>query len=190
MHMFIDEGKDGPRLFSFQPLEKKTLDTPNWISQKFQLTLWCEHSRLPLPLLNEYKNDRGIYILDIPKDWLVKAAPLFKKVVGTLSLLLPIACSVTNLIIDESSYNKIEKELELGRECLDFTLNSIDRSINSYYENDFHEKINGDLYAEGPVLRELHSFLAKTDPSFGGLERVINGRGEFMWVHPKYKNEY
>jgi len=59
MQMFTDEAKDGPRLFSFKPVEPKFLDRPKWISTKLQITLWCEHSRQPLPALNPNDKKEG-----------------------------------------------------------------------------------------------------------------------------------
>ena len=46
------------------------------------------------------------------------------------------------------------------------------------------------LEAKGSMLRQLHYLLQQKDPSFGGLERVQNQRGDFLWVHPKYVHEY
>jgi hypothetical protein len=52
MKDLINEAKDGPRLFSFAPVDPGFLDHPKWASARFRLTLWCEHSRQPLPMLN------------------------------------------------------------------------------------------------------------------------------------------
>ncbi len=41
------------------------------------------------------------------------------------------------------------------------------------------------IRAQGAVLRQLHAWLKKKDPSFGGLIRVQNKRQEFLWVHPQ-----
>jgi len=46
MRSRCDEAKEGPRLFSLQPVDAGFFDRPAWISQTFRLTLWCEHSRL------------------------------------------------------------------------------------------------------------------------------------------------
>ena len=59
MHRLTDEAKEGPRLFSFEPVDPGFFDRPKWISEKFRVTLWCEHSRLPLPALNGKDDKRG-----------------------------------------------------------------------------------------------------------------------------------
>ena len=47
-----DPAQEGPRLFSLTPVAPGFWDKPNWVGQKMRLTLWCEHSRLPLPVLD------------------------------------------------------------------------------------------------------------------------------------------
>jgi len=53
------------------------------------VTLWCEHSRLPLPALNGEGDKRGVYDLALPRDWFMKAAPFLKVLTTTLGLVLP-----------------------------------------------------------------------------------------------------
>jgi internalin A len=33
------------------------------------LTLWCEHSRLPLPALNDRDRQRGVYEIELDREW-------------------------------------------------------------------------------------------------------------------------
>jgi len=44
--------------------------------------------------------------------------------------------------------------------------------------------------ADGALLRELHVILRQQDPGFGGLARVQDRRGRFLWVHPQYRSKY
>ncbi len=41
-----------------------------------------------------------------------------------------------------------------------------------------------------PILRNLHALLREKDPGFGGLVRVQNKQHEFLWVHPRFVDEY
>jgi len=110
--MLVDEAKDGPRLFSFQPIEPGFFDLPKWMGRKYKLTLWCEHSRLPLPVLNPQNPKKGVYELSLPRKWLVKAKPFLKLMTTTLSLVLPVAGPAAKVVLDEAAYAAIEKELE------------------------------------------------------------------------------
>jgi GTPase SAR1 family protein len=189
MRTLVDEAKDGPRLFSFEPVSPGFFDRPGWLSEKFRLTLWCEHSRLPLPALNGDK--RGVYELTIPRDWVVKAAPFLKLLVGTLSLVVPVAASATKLMLDETSYQGIEEQLELSQSSLDSVVKGGEQAGSWLDRNETPDLERGEaIRAQGAILRELHAWLKEKDASFGGLVRVQNKRQEFLWVHPQFEREY
>jgi Leucine-rich repeat (LRR) protein len=191
MRTFLDEAKDGPRLFSFEPADRNFFDRPTWISEKFRITLWCEHSRLPLPALNAKGDKRGVYELNLPREWVVKAAPYLKVLTGTLSLVVPVAASATKLVLEEATYKGIEKQLDLGQKSLDSLLKGGEKVGSWLSEGDALELERGvAISAQGGVLRQLHAWLKEKDPGFGGLVRVQNRRQEFLWVHSKFQTEY
>ncbi|MFG6101585.1 COR domain-containing protein [Leptothoe sp. EHU-05/26/07-4] len=190
MQMLTDEAKDGPRLFSFKPLDPGFFDRPKWVSEKFQLTLWCEHSRQPLPILND-GNQQGVYELELNCEWFTKAVPYFKLLTGTLSLVLPVAASTTQFMLDDATYKGIQEELDLGQKSLEFGIKSSDITVDWQTKRDSAEFEQGDaIRAQGAMLRELHGFLKEKDPSFGGLVQVQNKRREFLWVHSQFVDEY
>jgi hypothetical protein len=191
MQTLIDEAKEGPRLFSFQPIEPGFFGLSNWVNQKFRLTLWCEHSRLPLPALNGEGDRRGVYALSLPREWFVKAAPFFKVLTTTLSLVLPVASSATKLLMDEAAYKRIEKELDLGQKSIDSVLKGGEKLGSWLGRSDAPNLEHGEaVRAQGSILRELHAFLKEQDPKFGGLVRVQDKRQEFLWVHSQFEKEY
>jgi hypothetical protein len=191
MDNLSDEAKDGPRLFSFEPVDPGFFDRPKWISHKFRLTLWCEHSRLPLPALNGVGDKRGVYDLTLPREWFVKAAPFLKILTGTLSLVLPVASSVTKLVLDEPTYKGIEKQLDLGQKSVDSVIKGGEKAGAWLSHKDAPDlEPSHAIRAEGSILRELHALLKEKDPSFGGLIRVRNKRNEFLWVHPQFEGQY
>ncbi|WP_236848176.1 COR domain-containing protein [Chlorobaculum limnaeum] len=191
IHTLLDEAKEGPRLFSFQPVDPGFFERPRWISQKFRLTLWCEHSRQPLPELNGKKSKAGVYELTLPREWFEKAAPFLKVLTGTLSLVLPVAASATKFIMDDTAYKGLEKELDLGQKSLESVLKGGEQSGAWLGRSDAPELERGEaIRAQGAVLRQLHAWLKEKDPSFGGLIRVQNKRQEFLWVHPQFEGEY
>ncbi|MCC3625370.1 MAG: leucine-rich repeat domain-containing protein [Microcoleus sp. PH2017_36_ELK_O_B] len=192
MQMLTDEAKDGPRLFSFKPVDPKFFNRPKWISTKLQITLWCEHSRQPLPALNPHDKQKGVYELEVSRQWFTKAAPYLKILTGTLSLVLPVAASATKFMLDEATYKGIEEELDLGQKSIESTLKGSDLATNLSDENDIPDWQQGDsaIMAKGSILRELHALLKAKDPGFGGLVRVQNRRREFLWVHEQFVGEY
>ncbi|NER38074.1 MAG: hypothetical protein F6J93_29640 [Oscillatoria sp. SIO1A7] len=194
---FNDEAKDGPRYFTFKPVDPGFLDKPKWMSVKFRLTLWCEHSRLPLPALNLDDPDLGVYEFEKPSAWLAKTAPYLKTATSVLGLSLPFigfpfVSPVGKLIFDE-------EKLELAQQTLDFAKESseVAKAITEATEvmtEDDAPNWGGDraIRAEGAMLRELHALLGEKDPQskFGGLVRVQNRRREFLWVHKRFVDLY
>ncbi|WP_445633307.1 hypothetical protein NSTC745_04956 [Nostoc sp. DSM 114161] len=190
MQMLTDEAKDGPRLFSFKPVDPKFFDRPKWISDKFQLTLWCEHARQPLPALNPNDRKKGVYEIDLPREWFTKAVPFLRLLTGTLSLVLPVAASATKFVLDDTTYKGIEEQLDLGQKTIESTLKGSDIALAGQSKNE-SSLLEGDaIRAQGSILRELHALLKEKDPSFGGLVRVQNKRREFLWVHSQFVDEY
>jgi C-terminal of Roc, COR, domain/Ras of Complex, Roc, domain of DAPkinase/Leucine rich repeat len=191
MRTLVDEAKDGPRLFSLEPVDSGFLGKPRWISETFRLVLWCEHSRLPLPVLNDEGDKRGIYEMSLPREWVVRAAPFLSLLSGALSLMLPVAASATKLMLNEASYKGIEKQLDFGQRSLDSFLKGGEKAGIWLGQNDSPDLEQSDVTrAQGAALRQLHVWLKEKDPSFGGLVRVQNRRQEFLWVHPKFESEY
>jgi hypothetical protein len=191
MQALTDEAKDGPRLFSLVPEDPKFFDLPNWMSQKFRLTLFCEHSRLPLPLLSKGKKPEGEYTFDIKREWLVTVAPYLKLLAGTLSLVVPVASAVAKLEIGEEAYKAIEDQLNLGQKTAESLL-KVGEAFNKQLDEEDGPSLptGGAIRAHGTVLRQLHALLKEKDPGFGGLVRVQNKRQEFLWVHPMFEEKY
>jgi hypothetical protein len=190
MHTIVDEGKDGPRLFSLEPVDRHKFNPTGWVKQRFRVTLWCEHTHLPLPLLN--KNDHeGVYEFDVTREWFTKAAPFLKVLAGTLSLMLPVAASAAKLVLDEAVYKGLENQLDFGKDCAAAMLDVAGKTAEWLGEKEGPDmEHTGVVRAQGGVLREFQAWLKEKDPSFGDLRRVMNKQQEFLWVHPQFEKEY
>ena len=190
MRTIADEGKEGPRLFSLEPVERTAFNPDGWVRKRFRVTLWCEHTRLPLPLLN--KNDKeGVYEFDVTREWFAAAAPFLRMLTGTLSLVLPVAASAAKLALDETTYKGLEKQLDLGKNSIDTMLKATGQTADWLAEKDGAElERSGLIRAQGGVLREFQSWLKEEDPSFGDLRKVLNKQKEFLWVHRDFEQEY
>ena len=186
-----DPAKEGPRLFSFVPVNHSKFDPRSWTKERFKLILWCEHAQLPLPFLNGSGSDRGVIEIELTREWFKTAAPFLKFLTGTLSLVLPVASSGFKLAIPETIYDAMANQLDFGQEIIDASLSGTEKIVDWLDTHDDTEFERGKLIsAQGSVLRELHSLLKEKDPGFGGLVRVQNKRREFLWVHEQFKGEY
>jgi Leucine-rich repeat (LRR) protein len=190
MRTLLDEAREGPRLFSLQPIDAGFLDRPTWIAQKFRLTLWCEHSRVPLPFLNRGDTKSGVYEFEIPREWFVKAAPVLKTLASIASLMLPVASALLKMELNDAAYKTMEKQLDFGQKCAESVLKNGEEALKDVEGLDDPElPTNKGITARGAVLRQLQAWLKEKDPGFGGLVRVQNRRQEFLWVHPQFQFE-
>jgi len=191
LQVLTDEAKEGPRLFSFFPLDRSAFNPKTWIREKFRLVLWCEHSRLPLPVLNNGDMKKGVYDLELDREWFKKSAPYLKFLTGTLGMVLPVASSAVKLALDETAYKLIEEQLDFGKNIIDATIGETAKVGDFLGTADSTNLKHGiAARADGSTLRELHALLKAKDPGFGGLVRVMNKRQEFLWVHEKFAGEY
>jgi C-terminal of Roc, COR, domain/Ras of Complex, Roc, domain of DAPkinase/Leucine rich repeat len=193
------DGKEAPRLISIVPVAPTFWSKPNWVSQKIKLILWCEHSRLPLPLLWNDES-KGVYELEMPRQWLINIAPYAKFVATTLSLVLPIAGAGAKIAIDDNAKN-LEEAADLFKELGTGGLGAASKFGEQLIAGDDIDLIpdasirnrfahGNPLTPEAGMLREIQQLLKAKDIRFGGLVRVQTKRGEFLWVHPDYKQEY
>ncbi|MGK7928836.1 MAG: COR domain-containing protein, partial [Spirulina sp.] len=194
MQAFVDEAKDGPRLFSFQPVEPGFFDRPQWISAKFKLTLWCEHSRQPLPALNPDNETAGVYTLELSREWFAKTAPYLKFMTTTLGLIAPVASSASKILLDDRAYENIASELKFAQQTIVSSTKGGDIAIEWLGKTDVSDRADlqhgESIRAQGALLRQLHAIIKERDPGFGGLVKVQNKRREFLWVHPQFVGEY
>lgn len=190
IRVFTDEAKEGPRLFSLVPVDRSNFNPKKWVRTKFCLTLWCEHSRCPLPELYGDKK-KGMYEIELDREWFKRSAPYLKWVTGTLSLVLPVAASGIKLNLDDDAFKAIEEELEFGKSVIEASIDEGEEIGEFMGSADTTSLEHGkEIRAEGATLRELHALLKAKDPGFGGLVRVMNKRQEFLWVHPQFEGEY
>nr|VFK39292.1 MAG: Leucine rich repeat-containing protein [Candidatus Kentron sp. TC] len=198
LQALTDEAKDGPRLFSLEPVNRRRFNPKEWAKEKFRITLWCEHSRLPLPVLYGDEN-KGVCEIELDRTWFKKAAPFLRVLNGALRLGLPVAAAGLESTLDEATHAAVEGQLDSGQEIIEASLKSkgggkqIDDWPGGEAPDRKRDRTTGSpISAHGATLRELHAMLKKQDPGckFGGLVRVRNKKNEFLWVHPRFEGEY
>lgn len=98
----------------------------------------------------------------------------------------------TNRIVARhSSYKEIEEQLDFSKEIIEASLEGGEKIKDWMVSKEKVSLPHGEaIRGQGAILRELHALLRVKDPSFGGLERVMNKRQEFLWVHERFVAEY
>ncbi|WP_129778498.1 COR domain-containing protein [Peristeroidobacter soli] len=187
-----DEAVNGPRLISVAPVERSKFHPRQWLSAKFRITLWCEHSRLPTHFLGGDERV-GVYEIELDRAWFKTVAPYLKVMNTALRLVLPVAVSGAPLLIEEARYKELEHQLDFSKEVIDATLGAGELLDETAAESErWLQGPGAVVVADGAGLREFHALLRRVDPAanYGGLVRVLSKRQEFRWVHPQFKKEY
>ncbi|MGH8884195.1 MAG: COR domain-containing protein [Egibacteraceae bacterium] len=158
------EVTDCPRLFTLARTESAWSKIRFWEHQ-YQLTLWCEQPE------NEHAWDRATYDITCPKEWFDRAAPYLRLVSKTLHLVVPVASVVWS-------------DAERVNHGIEFMSTLAELSQENIRAEPATQPASGLTIAEGAGLREFRALLLERDPSrsFGGLRRVQNPSGDFLWI--------
>ncbi|HUA27987.1 MAG TPA: COR domain-containing protein [Streptosporangiaceae bacterium] len=183
-----DEAREGPRLFSLVPL-KPSLLHPGIAMYSVRLTLWCEHSRLPVHVLNAGRPPTGIYEIDVPREWLVKAAPWIRVTSILVRNLLPVSLDGLKISLPHRDWRALADQLQLAEDSLDALTGIPADSLPDDQQPAGLAPDGPDFRLDGSLLRTVHAFLREKDPSFAGLERVRD-RDRYRWVHPGFVSYY
>jgi hypothetical protein len=180
LRMLSTEVADCPRLFTLAPGDHKRKRGRFWQEDPYLLTLWCEHPGYVHPC------SEATYEVVRPKQWLSDVSPYVRLVVKTLHLVAPLAGAAAGLVLSEEQLKGVEHSIKFT-ETLVATLPE-PRETKSHSAFD----VNFGSSAEGAGLRALRTFLMAEDPvqSFGGLRRVPNPSGDFLWICPEHYREY
>ena len=203
---FTDEAKEGPRLFSVTPVDKNNFNPQTWTKTAFRITLWCEHTRQPLPRIDIDK--KGVYEIEVTRDWFKKIAPYLNRITSILKLALPAVVPSFDLKLDDESFDKMSEQLKFSEIVISASLSGTHQLTDfasgesltgqsqieeASEQSDTEERdveFGKSIESQGGSLRALQALLKEKDPTFGGLVRVMNKRQEFLWVHPTYVDEY
>lgn len=176
LRAIADEGKYGPRLFTFRSRESG-ISWKNLVSRPLELQLWCEAEGCQHPVIEAGK---GVYPISQPQEWVVQIAPYANFALKLLATVAPVASPAINAFFGPNTTEtwKIAEQLDLAKAIIGELPDEIktpDRAL-----------------APGHMLSEpersgilaLRRFLEKVDPSQAklGLHRVATYTGDYRWL--------
>lgn len=185
LNLLADEAVNGPRLLTVErtphdPMYKRAT------SRGWQIILWCEHSRVPVSVLDRDPS-KGVYRFDVPKEWVQKAAPWIRFAGQILRISGDFAPTLLKLELDPDQYKQLEDRLKLA----EITAKELAHSaewVNNYSDSPFDIEAARASFKPSQ-LRTLHTEIVKRDPGFAGLQRVRD-RDQFLWVHYSFAHLY
>ncbi|WP_127505072.1 leucine-rich repeat domain-containing protein [Actinoplanes solisilvae] len=186
-----DDARDGPRLFTVDRLDRDLLH-PDVTRIRLRVTLWCEHSRLPVYVLSESKGLNGVYDLSMPREWVRKSAPWFRAVSVVLRTILPVAAGVTDLVApnQQSWQSALGKQLEHAGDGVEALYDEALRlEGTSSSENRNTIGASARIEMDQSLVKALRQEIARIDSTFAGLVRV-RADGGYRWVHRRFESIY
>ncbi len=178
------EVNDCPRLFTLTPAKATGTRRLRLEQRHYRLTLWCEHPGHwhPWP--------EATYLIDQPREWLVRVAPYLNLIFNILKLVLPVAIPATGIVLKKEQLQNAESELRLMTALIADVPQLKLEDQGSFVDR---ESATAQLTpAQGQALREARLLIFDRDRArkFGGLRRVQAPSAEFLWVCPDHYTEY
>ena len=183
MRIVSIEITDCPRFFSLiseQPTGNRRL---RFDRNHYRLTLWCEHPGYWHPWIP------ASYELDQTKEWVTRIKPYIKLAFMTLRLVVPLTGSIVVAGMPKEQLEQAQAHLDL--------MKTIVEDLPTLKTQEEIETPSGHMkrqltLAEGEALRAFRAVLFEHDSlrNFGGMRRVQEPSGDFLWVCPKHYLEY
>ena len=171
-----DESKEGPRLFSLDPVDG---DWKQLFNKDLRLRLWCEAEDCQHPV-SQGETGLGIYRFKETRQWVETVAPYANFIAGVLKTVLPIAAPAANVLFGENTIDAIgiKDHLDLMKEATGKLKGEVEISRSGLRENQVLTE------PERSGVLALHSFLRDKDPTHKnlGLERMPTYTGEYVWL--------
>ncbi len=182
------EARECPRLFTLLPESLKPWNPSNLGMTGHCLTLWCEMPDDEHPLCRIGSKGEGEYHFKRAGDWLHRAAPSLNCIAGALKLATKFAGPTLKAMFPGEEMKPVISYVEM-----------MATTTGALLEGKFEVKPGpSEPYQlrgrpEGADLREFQSLLmdvAKDNKKWGGLRRVINESGDYLWLCPKHHAIY
>jgi len=168
------EINDCPRLFTIASLQPTGLAMLDPTSDRYRLTLWCEHPDAPHPW------EDAEYNVSEARPWLRRIAPYAELVFRALRIVVPVVGAVTELQLSHGHRPRsASEEIALMRTVVELLPEHVlDDQI------DLARLSQAPRAAEGSALRAFRAMLFNLDKkrAFGDLRRVLDPSGQVLWV--------
>jgi len=154
--------------------------------QLYRVTCWCEHPDGPHPGAKIYSGNPPDYRFEMPKDWLVKAAPFISWFTMLAKTFLPVAGKVTDAALGGTLDVMLKKNLELMGD-LAKALPSGKLELGK--EDDLEIGLPHDRRPEIVALRHIHDALMAQVPEakrWGDLRAVRTRAHGLLWLCPEH----
>ncbi len=167
---------DCPRLFTLAARPPSRWSRPTFWQNRYWLTLWCEQPG------GWHVCREASYELDLPKEWAQRVAPYIRVVSLALSHVFPVAAAIGDAV-ERRRHEEMRRSLDLMEKFA-----QQGPPVQEDPTSPPARLAGGLTRAEGSALRAFREMLFELDPpkAFGGLRRVQDPTGDFIWLCPTH----
>ncbi|GAA2260108.1 hypothetical protein GCM10009853_011410 [Glycomyces scopariae] len=184
--LLADEGMEGPRLFTVERIGSGPR-VRGLVQHRIRVVLYCEHSKRPVHRLCDDPG-KGVYTLDIDRDWLVRARPWINLTARLLRLGADFVPAGAKEGLEATVWQGIENEAALAALGAKELASSATELADGTGTDPAFEATGFD-HRTRRQIHLLHTMLKQQDPDFAGLVRVLD-RDRVRWVHEQFAGLY
>jgi hypothetical protein len=174
-----------PCLLTILPEKAKDWQVLSKLTEhKLRVTCWCEHPDGPHPGAVIGSGDAPDYVLTMPKDWLVKAAPYINWAGMLLKAFVPMAGSALQQALGDTASTELKQNITLMNDAAK-ALPTGKLELNTRAEMEPMHHARPEIVA----LRHIHEALlaqVKESKRWGDLRPVSTKSGELLWLCAKH----
>lgn len=178
-----NERERAPCMFTILPAEAKSWQLLSKLAEhKLRVTCWCEHPDGPHPGALIGSDQPPDYVLTMPKEWLVKAAPYISWAATLLKAFVPLAGTMTQQIATAGAF--LTPDLKDQIALMNDAIKTLPSGKLEAGRRDELEEIRG-RKPEMVALRHIHDALlaqVKEQRRWGDLRPVRTKSGELLWL--------
>ena len=174
-----------PCLLTILPEEAKSWQVLSKLTEhKLRVTCWCEHPDGPHPGAVIGSGDAPDYVLSMPKDGLVKAAPYINWAAMLLKAFVPMAGTALQQALGDTASADLKQNITLMNDASKaFPTGKLELHTHAEMEPMHHGR------PEIVALRHIHKALlaqVKEPKRWGDLRPVSTKSGELLWLCAKH----
>jgi internalin A len=177
----LHEQSDCPRIFRLEPIDVSAWRPAHWLEHSYRLTLYCEHPE------HEHPWDDASYTISGSQDWLRKVAPYIGYIGKAVRYGVPIIGSGVGIFLGDAA--------AIGSGDADFAskIAAISPTKVETQQKGYLPPPRGTERLDGAAFFEFRHMLMRLtsdrSPKFGGLRRVRDPAGRYLWVCPPHDAE-
>ncbi len=180
----IHEQVDCPRLFRMEAIDVSKWNPKNWLDQKYKLTLYCEHPEC------EHPCEEASYVIENARAWLKDVKPYIGYVGKAIRYGVPILAAGMGVMLGNALTISERSEIDLAK-----TFSGLSsKGKKDKEDKDYVPPPTGNERLDGAAFFEFRHMLLRLTadkyPKFGGLRRVRDTMGRYLWVCPRHDEEF